>query len=99
MYDAVIFDPPSFGRGAKGEMYKIERDLKTTIELVKGVLSKQPLFILFSSHTPGLSPAVAGNIISQAFPGASRFESGEMLLEGVDGAFSLPSGVYSRAIW
>ena len=47
-YDAVIFDPPTFGRGANGEMYKIERDLKETIDLVRGVLSERPLFVLFS---------------------------------------------------
>ena len=54
-YDAVIFDPPTFGRGANGETYKIERDLQETISLVRDVLSDRPLFVLFSSHTPGLS--------------------------------------------
>ncbi|MBR1870691.1 MAG: hypothetical protein IJ802_02580, partial [Kiritimatiellae bacterium] len=63
-YEAVVFDPPTFGRGANGEMYKIERDLKTTIELVKGVLAARPLFVLFSSHTPGLSCVVARNILA-----------------------------------
>ena len=58
-YDAIVLDPPSFGRGAGGEMYKIERDLKTTLALVKELLSDAPLFVLFSSHTPGLSPVVA----------------------------------------
>jgi len=95
-YDAVIFDPPTFGRGANGEMYKIERDLKETIALVKGVLSDKPLFVLFSSHTPGLSGIVAENILGQAFPGA-RVEAGEMLLEG-RGA-PCPSGIYCRAVW
>ena len=98
-YDAVIFDPPTFGRGANGETYKIERDLKETISLVKGVLSKKPAFVLFSSHTPGLSPVVAEHIMSQSFPSASRIESGEMLLEGAPGAFSCPSGVFARAVF
>ena len=96
-YDAVIFDPPTFGRGANGEMYKIERDLKETIDLVKGVLSDTPLFVLFSSHTPGLSCIVAENIISQAFPSAKSVESGEMLLEGRDRP--CPSGIYCRAVF
>jgi len=96
-YDCVIFDPPTFGRGANGETYKIERDLKETIRLVKDVLSEKPLFVLFSSHTPGLSPIVAGNIMRQAFPGAARVETGEMLLEGK--RVSCPSGVYARAVW
>ena len=102
-YDAVIFDPPTFGRGANGEMYKIERDLKRTIELVRGVLSERPLFVLFSSHTPGLSCIVAENIVSQAFPSAKRVEAGEMLLEAAEGGSSpvrhCPSGIYCRAIF
>jgi 23S rRNA (cytosine1962-C5)-methyltransferase len=93
-YDAVIFDPPTFGRGANGEMYKIERDLKKTVSLVKSLLSGRPLFVLFSSHTPGLSCAVAANILGQAFPGAA-IESGEMLLEGR--SVPCPSGIYCRA--
>ncbi|MGN0855011.1 MAG: class I SAM-dependent methyltransferase [Kiritimatiellia bacterium] len=95
-YDAVILDPPTFGRGAGGEMYKIERDLGETLDLVEGLLSDTPRFVLFSSHTPGLSRIVAENILSQRFPTA-RLESGEMLLEGR--AFSCPSGIYCRAIF
>ena len=95
-YDAVIFDPPTFGRGANGEMYKIERDLAKTLSLVKGVLSGSPAFVLFSSHTPGLSCTVAANILGQAFPGA-EIESGEMLLEGR--SIPCPSGIYCRAVF
>ena len=95
-YDAIIFDPPSFGRGASGEMYKIERDLGETLSLVKSLLSDKPAFVLFSSHTPGLSVRVAENVIGQAFPSAS-LESGEMLLEGRGTA--CPSGVFCRAIF
>ena len=96
-YDAVIFDPPTFGRGANGEMYKIAYDLQETIGLVKGVLSEQPLFVLFSSHTPGLSRLVAEHVIGQAFPSAARVESGEMLLEGR--GRPCPSGIYCRAVF
>ncbi len=95
-YDAVILDPPTFGRGASGEMYKIERDLKETLELAKDLLSAQPLFVLFSSHTPGLSCRVAENILSQLFPKA-KVESGEMLLEGR--CLACPSGVFCRALF
>ena len=93
-YDAVILDPPTFGRGANGELYKIERDLQETLGLVKEVLSAKPLFVLFSSHTPGLSCRVAENVISQAFPACRSVESGEMLL-GED----CPSGVYCRGVF
>ena len=95
-YDAIIFDPPTFGRGANGEMYKIERDLKKTLSLVRSLLSDSPLFVLFSSHTPGLSCTVAANILDQAFPRA-QIETGEMLLEG--GALPCPSGIYCRAVF
>ena len=95
-YDAIILDPPTFGRGAGGEMYKIERDLKDTLGLVKDLLSERPSFVLFSSHTPGLSQIVAENILGQLFPTA-RLESGEMLLEGA--ALKCPSGIYCRAIF
>ena len=92
-YDAIVLDPPTFGRGAGGEMYKIERDLGETLDLVKSLLSDNPLFVLFSSHTPGLSVRVAENIIGQAF-GAAHPDAGEMLLEGK--SVPCPSGVYCR---
>ena len=95
-YDAVILDPPTFGRGASGETYKIERDLDGTLELCAGLLSDAPLFVLFSSHTPGLTATVAMNIMSQKFPRAG-VETGEMLLEGASAP--CPSGVYARAVF
>ena len=93
-YDAIILDPPTFGRGAGGEMYKIERDLKETLGLVRDLLAETPLFVLFSSHTPGLSQIVAENILAQLFPKA-RLASGEMLLEGA--SLPCPSGIFCRA--
>ena len=103
-YDAIILDPPTFGRGAGGEMYKIERDLKDTLGLVKDLLSESPSFVLFSSHTPGLSQIVAENILGQLFPTA-KLESGEMLLEPSSliphpsSLFPCPSGIYCRAVF
>ena len=95
-YDAIILDPPTFGRGAGGEMYKIERDLAETLGLVKDLMSETPCFVLFSSHTPGLSCKVAENVLGQVFPD-SVVESGEMLLEGK--ALKCPSGVFCRAVF
>ena len=95
-YDAVILDPPTFGRGANGQLYKIERDLGETLSLVKGLLSDEPLFILFSSHTPGLTVKCAENVFSRLFPSAT-LEGGEMLLEG--GGLPCPSGMYMRIIF
>ena len=97
-YDGIILDPPTFGRGASGETYKIERDLGETLSLAKALLSDRPLFVLFSSHTPGVTRIVAENTIGGAF-GPKRVESGEMLLEGAGAAVDCPSGIYCRALW
>jgi 23S rRNA (cytosine1962-C5)-methyltransferase len=74
-------------------MYKIERDLKETLSLVKDLLSQKPSFVLFSSHTPGLSCKVAENILRQLFSKAT-LSTGEMLLEGK--GFDCPSGIFCR---
>ena len=95
-YDAIILDPPTFGHGASGETYKIERDLKSTLDFTRQLLSEHPVFVLFSSHSPGLSCRVAENILGQLFPQAT-LESGEMLLEGK--GLSCPSGIFCRAIF
>jgi len=96
-YDGIVLDPPTFGRGASGETYKIERDLQETLSLVRELLSDKPLFVLFSSHTPGISCRAAENIVSAAFA-PERIESGEMLLEG-SAKVPCPSGVFCRATW
>ncbi|MGI5870237.1 MAG: class I SAM-dependent methyltransferase [Kiritimatiellia bacterium] len=96
-YDAIILDPPTFGRGEGGEMYKIERDLPETLALCRTLLTDTPLFVLLSAHTPGLSPQVGGNLLSQALDGfAGEIETGEMLLTGGEGVLPLPSGTFAR---
>ncbi len=92
-YDGIILDPPTFGRGANGQLYKIERDLKETLSLVRDLLSETPAFVLFSSHTPGLTLKVAENILSQAFPRAACAAE-EMCLEGA--GLPCPSGLSCR---
>lgn len=57
-YDAVIMDPPSYGRGPKGEVWKIEESIFPFIELTTNILSRQPIFFLINSYTTGLQPAV-----------------------------------------
>lgn len=95
-YDAIILDPPSFGRGTKGEVFKIEDHLPLILKDCQALLSDHPLFILFSCHSPGFSPIVMHHLMTQLmskYPG--KIDSGEMLLEG-DKALPLPSGVYGR---
>lgn len=63
-YDAIIMDPPSYGRGPNGEMWKIEDELYSLVELCKQVLSDNPLFFLINSYTTGLQPQVLKNILT-----------------------------------
>ncbi len=62
-YDAVIMDPPSYGRGPNGEMWKLESELYPLVSLCKEVLSDNPLFFLINSYTTGLQPQVIKNIL------------------------------------
>ncbi len=66
-YDAIIMDPPSYGRGPNGEMWKIESELYSFVELCKEVLSDDPLFVLINSYTTGLQPSVLENILKLVF--------------------------------
>lgn len=96
-YDAVLLDPPSFGRGKKGELYKIEESLITTLDLVDQVLTADPSFVLLTSHTPGFSPIVLNNLLRQ-YHADGKIECGEMLLTGGAGAMDLPNGNWARWI-
>ena len=88
-------DPPSFGRGRNGELFKVEEQMLTTLELVHSVLSDQPLFIMLTSHTPGFSPHVLHNLLAQFHAGGVH-EHGEMLLTGGAHCSPLPSGTWAR---
>lgn len=96
-YDGIVLDPPTFGRGQNGEMYKIERDLPETLRLCRQLLGPKPLFILLSAHTPGYSPVVMHHVLSQAVEGlGGGVTVGEMELTGAEGVLPTPSGVYAR---
>ncbi len=96
-YDGIILDPPTYGRGGNGETYKIERDLPETLRLCRALLSETPRFLLLSAHTPGHTPVVLGNILTQALRGlGGAVATGEMLLTGAPETFPLPSGAYAR---
>ena len=63
-YDAIIMDPPSYGRGPKGEIWKIEEKIHPFIKLCSQLLCDKPLFFLVNSYTTGLAPAVLTYMIS-----------------------------------
>jgi 23S rRNA (cytosine1962-C5)-methyltransferase len=92
-YEGIVLDPPTFGRGGKGEVFKIEDEIIPLLELCRNVLSKRPKFLIFSCHTPGFTPIVLEHLLFQLF--GRKVESGEMLLES-PGAFSIPSGAFAR---
>lgn len=65
-YDGIVLDPPSFGRGKKQEVFKIENHILDLLDLVKQVLVDHPKFVFFSSHTPGFTPIVLQNLLKQS---------------------------------
>ena len=96
-YDAVILDPPSFGRGPGGERWVIEESLDGLVELVCGVLSDDPLFVLLNSYTTGLSPSTNGYILARhtrRFGG--KVDSDELGIPVSKSGFVLPAGASSR---
>ena len=86
-YDAVIMDPPSYGRGPGGEMWKIEENLYPFVELCSNVLSDDPLFFLINSYTTGLQPMVLHNILRLCLKGRKgqidAYEVGIATEEGI----------------
>ncbi len=96
-YDAIILDPPSFGRGNRGEVFKIEDDLPEILRSCRQLLSDNPLFILFSCHTPGFTPLTMQHLLVQMMEGLKgEVDAGEMVLRGNSKVLSVPSGTYSR---
>ena len=97
-YDGIIMDPPSYGRGPKGEIWKIEEKIFPFIELCTKVLSDRPLFFLVNSYTTGLQPAVLTYMMETAL--VSRFggsvEAGEIGLPVSANGLVLPCGASGR---
>ena len=93
-YDLLILDPPSYGRGAKGEVFKIENDLPPLLALLARLLSAEPLGVLLSCHTPELTPVALHHLMRQAFGEKGTLEHGEMLLRGDAPVLPVPSGSF-----
>ncbi len=91
-YDAVVMDPPSYGRGPNGEMWKIESELFPFVQLCAQLLSDNPLFFLINSYTTGLQPTVLSNILTLCLAGhKGRVEAYEVGLPTEEG-IPLPCG-------
>ena len=97
-YDAVIMDPPSYGRGPSGEVWKLEENLYPFVELVAGVLSRDPLFVILNSYTTGLSPSVLTYILQTVVGGrfGGHTVSDELGLPVTESGLALPCGATGR---
>lgn len=96
-YDAIIMDPPSYGRGPKGEIWKIEESIYPFVQLCTQILSDKPLFFLINSYTTGLQPAVLTYMMSTAlkeFDG--KIEASEIGLPVSGNGLVLPCGASGR---
>ena len=97
-YDAVIMDPPDYGRGPSGEVWKIEEQIFDLVELCVNVLSDKPLFFLINSYTLGLQPAVLYNILVKAMKGyEGKVQADEVCLPTEEDGLILPCG--ASGIW
>ena len=96
-YDAIIMDPPSYGRGKNGEVWQFENNIADLVELCKGVLSETPLFFLINSYTTGISSKVLENILNLKLGmKKGKLSSGEIGLPMKDSNLVLPCGIYGR---
>ena len=97
-YDALIIDPPSFGRGPKGEVWNIETQMANLLNLCKNVLSDSPKFILLTTHSPGLSSLTLKNMMIKFLvpPDSGVFHTGDMSIYDTGSELHLPNGFYAR---
>ena len=97
-YDAIIMDPPSYGRGANGEVWDIEKNLNYLVEICSEILSDEPLFFLINSYTTGLSSTVLSNIlrmtVNKKYDG--KVTCGEVGIPIKENDLVLPCGIYGR---
>lgn len=97
-YDGIIMDPPSYGRGANGEIWKFEENVADLVKLCMNVLSDKPLFFLINSYTTGISSQVLENLLRINIPKkvGGKFSHGELGLPMTNSKLILPCGIYGR---
>jgi len=94
-YQGIIMDPPSYGRGKSGEVWKLEEGLFRLVGAARDVLADDALFLLVNAYTTGLSPTVLGNIVNRHLHGRGRITLGEIGLPVTAGGV-LPCGTFCR---
>jgi 23S rRNA (cytosine1962-C5)-methyltransferase len=97
-YDIILMDPPSYGRGANGEIWDIERDLYPLVELCTEILSDDPIMFIINSYTTGLSMTVLENVLSLTVDKKVKgtISSDELGVPMKDSELILPCGIYAR---
>ncbi len=96
-YDAIIMDPPSYGRGPKGEIWKIEESIFPFVQLCEKLLSDDPIFFLINSYTTGLAPAVLTYMLSTVLKGyKGQVEAQEIGIPVTSTGLVLPCGASGR---
>ena len=97
-YDAIIMDPPSYGRGSNGEVWQFEDGIYDLVKLCMKVLSDKPLFFSINSYTTGISPNVLVNLLKLGMPKniKGKYSCGEIGLPMTDSSLVLPCGIYGR---
>ena len=95
-YDGIIMDPPSYGRGTNGEVWKFEENISDLVELCTKVLSDNPLFFLINSYTTGISSTVLENILRLNINKNGKILHGEVGLPMNNSKLILPCGIYGR---
>lgn len=97
-YNGIVLDPPSFGRGAQGQVWKIEEGIENMLQNCKQILDTgKPYFILLSCHSQGFSPVSLGRCLGEVFrEDVSLVETGEMTIPENNTGRVLPAGIYAR---
>ena len=95
-YDAIVMDPPSYGRGPNKEVWKFEKNIAILLEECIKLLSDKPLFLLINSYTTGISNIVLGNMLKTASLPKGKIETGEIGLKVSKNDLILPCGIYGR---
>ncbi|SDC42823.1 23S rRNA (cytosine1962-C5)-methyltransferase [Paenibacillus sp. UNCCL117] len=97
-YDAIIMDPPSYGRGPNGETWKLETNLYPFVESCMSIMTDKPLFMLINSYTTGISASVLKNVLSLSLGRSygGQITCGEIGLPITASGLSLPCGILGR---
>lgn len=97
-YDAIIMDPPSYGRGPKGETWKLEENLFPFLQTCMTIMSDNPLFLLINSYTTGLSPTVLQHLLTMSMGNkyGGEINCGEIGLPITRSGLALPCGILGR---